>query len=375
MEAETARTSNMQGVLNWVVSKLGFFPPRPPTYSFIVDNKSHIEFSDGWRPDEFGVTMELFQLNTPANMQIASIFIKHFRSQGVTLLFSHGNAVDLGLLRDHLLALSCELQVNVFAYDYSGFGASTGIPTETNVYHDIDTSFHFLTTELEVPRSKVVLYGQSIGTAPTMDLASRIKDLRGAVLHSPFQSGARVFFPEWRWYPVDVFANCDKTHRVCAPVLIMHGLNDEIIDINQAMALHRALGHVSVMPLFIAGAGHNNMECYPEYALRLREFLEHVEACQLNKTVVVDEAALHAHAHPAAESNSKEEEGAASCVEACTPNHWCSSMGFGMFSKIKMIEEQQAPRMQGGTGGGGGGGGGTPRAAEPSSHHNGSVTR
>ena len=66
-------------------------------------------------------------------------------------------------------------------------------------------------------------------------------------------AGARVFFPEWRWYPVDVFANCEKTHRVAAPVLIMHGLNDEIIDINQAMALHRALAHVSVMPLFIAG--------------------------------------------------------------------------------------------------------------------------
>lgn len=52
---------------------------------------------------------------------------------------------------------------------------------------------------------------------------------------------------------MDAFSNCDKAQRISSPVLIMHGLNDEIIDINQAMALHRLLGHVSVMPLFIAG--------------------------------------------------------------------------------------------------------------------------
>jgi pimeloyl-ACP methyl ester carboxylesterase len=60
-------------------------------------------------------------------------------------------------------------------------------------------------------------------------------------------------------------------------VLIMHGLADEIIDIQQAMALHRKLGKRSVMPLFITGAGHNNLECYTEFTTRLREFLVHVQ--------------------------------------------------------------------------------------------------
>ena len=57
----------------------------------------------------------------------------------------------------------------------------------------------------------------------------------------------------------------------------MHGLADEIIDIQQAMALHRKLGPRSVMPLFITGAGHNNLECYSEFTVRLRAFLAHVQ--------------------------------------------------------------------------------------------------
>jgi hypothetical protein len=57
----------------------------------------------------------------------------------------------------------------------------------------------------------------------------------------------------------------------------MHGLEDEIINIDQAMALHRKLGRRSVMPLFITGAGHNNLECYSEFTARLRAFLAHVQ--------------------------------------------------------------------------------------------------
>eukprot|EP00241_Pyramimonas_parkeae_P007209 CAMPEP_0114238610 /NCGR_PEP_ID=MMETSP0058-20121206/8014_1 /TAXON_ID=36894 /ORGANISM="Pyramimonas parkeae, CCMP726" /LENGTH=304 /DNA_ID=CAMNT_0001350727 /DNA_START=425 /DNA_END=1339 /DNA_ORIENTATION=+ len=280
--------------------------------------------------------MELYQLTTKVGDRVAGLYIKHFRSKGVTLLFSHGNAVDLGLLRDHALALSCELQVNIFAYDYSGFGASTGTSTEENIYHNIEAVFQFLTVELQVPRSKIILYGQSIGTAPTMELASKTKHLRGVVLHSPFLSGARVFFPDWRWYPVDAFSNCDKAQRISSPVLIMHGLNDEIIDINQAMALHRLLGHVSVMPLFIAGAGHNNMECYPEYTFRLREFLDHVEACQMNKTVVLEEDVDSPRPHNDADPSSPEAD--------CT-GHNALCIGIGsIFAKLRLIQDQEAPK-------------------------------
>ena len=42
---------------------------------------------------------------------------------------------------------------------------------------------------------QIVLYGQSIGTVPTIDLASRQADLAAVILHSPLMSGMRVAFP------------------------------------------------------------------------------------------------------------------------------------------------------------------------------------
>ena len=61
-----------------------------------------------------------------------------------TLLFSHGNAVDLGQMSSFYVGLSARLGVNVFSYDYSGYGASDGKPTEKNIYADIEAAFQAL---------------------------------------------------------------------------------------------------------------------------------------------------------------------------------------------------------------------------------------
>ena len=58
-----------------------------------------------------------------------------------TLLFSHGNAVDLGQMSSFYVGLSARLGVNIFSYDYSGYGASGGKPTEKNIYADIEAAF------------------------------------------------------------------------------------------------------------------------------------------------------------------------------------------------------------------------------------------
>ena len=61
-----------------------------------------------------------------------------------TLLFSHGNAVDLGQMSSFYVGLAARLGVSIFSYDYSGYGASSGKPTEKNIYADIDAAFQHL---------------------------------------------------------------------------------------------------------------------------------------------------------------------------------------------------------------------------------------
>lgn len=77
-------------------------------------------------------------------------------------------------------------------YDYSGYGASSGKPSEANTYADIEAVYQCLQTEYGVSQEDMILYGQSVGSGPTLHLASRLPRLRGVVLHSAILSGIRV---------------------------------------------------------------------------------------------------------------------------------------------------------------------------------------
>ncbi len=61
-----------------------------------------------------------------------------------TVLFSHGNAVDLGQMSSFYIGLGTRINCNIFSYDYSGYGVSTGKPSEKNLYADIDAAWHAL---------------------------------------------------------------------------------------------------------------------------------------------------------------------------------------------------------------------------------------
>ncbi|KAE8735224.1 hypothetical protein F3Y22_tig00000340pilonHSYRG00072 [Hibiscus syriacus] len=94
---------------------------------------------------------------------------------------NRGHVLETPIFQSHF-------RVNIMSYDYSGYGASTG-------------------------------KGQSVGSGPTLHLASHLPKLRGVILHSAILSGIRVLYP-----------NIDKIRRVTCPVLVMHGTNDETVD-------------------------------------------------------------------------------------------------------------------------------------------------
>lgn len=71
-----------------------------------------------------------------------------------------------------LFSLSQRFGVNVLVYDYSGYGASTGQTLEANLYADAEAALTELRERYLCPLNRIVLYGQSIGTAPTVELAT-----------------------------------------------------------------------------------------------------------------------------------------------------------------------------------------------------------
>lgn len=65
-------------------------------------------------------------------------------------------------------------------------------PSEFDTYADIDAVYECLETEYGVSQEDLILYGQSVGSGPTLHLAAKLPRLRGVVLHSAILSGLRV---------------------------------------------------------------------------------------------------------------------------------------------------------------------------------------
>jgi fermentation-respiration switch protein FrsA (DUF1100 family) len=127
-------------------------------------------------------------------------------------------------------------------------------------------------TRYGISPENIILYGQSIGTVPTVDLASRY-EVGAVVLHSALMSGMRVAFPNTKrtWF-FDVFPSIDKISKISSPVLVIHGTEDEVIDFSHGMSIYEKCTK-PVEPLWVDGAGHNDIELYSQYLDRLKKFV------------------------------------------------------------------------------------------------------
>lgn len=208
-----------------IAAKLAFLPPEPTyTITTATQTQSGGEGGSGYNLHlneraefQYGQKeldcIEVVKAKTRAGHQIAMMYVRCAADSNLTILFSHGNAVDMGQMSSFFIGLGTRLHCNIFTYDYSGYGVSEGHPTERNIYHDIDTAFLTLRNKYSVHPDSIVLYGQSIGTVPTVDLASRC-DIppAGVILHSPLLSGIRVACPNTR----STYC-CDSFTRLVAP--------------------------------------------------------------------------------------------------------------------------------------------------------------
>jgi abhydrolase domain-containing protein 17 len=215
-----------------------------------------------------------FYTKTKRGNKIACLYIKNpKKTSKYTILFSHGNAADLGMLTGFYCRLVHHLNVDLFSYDYSGYGRSTGKPSEKNLYADVEAAWHELIRRYDIKKENIILYGQSIGTAPVVDLGTKVEPA-GVVLHSPLMSGIRLLFPVKRTWLCDAFPIIDKISKIKSPTLVIHGTHDEIISFSHGLQIYDQCQN-AVEPLWVKGAGHNDIEQYKSYFERLLNFMKH----------------------------------------------------------------------------------------------------
>jgi len=229
------------------------------------------------QPSSYPDNRNLIKLTTAKNIQISAVYLPSPQST-YTVLYSHGNGEDLGDVRP-LLEKIRALGVNVFAYDYEGYGISQGSATEQNAYRDIDAAYHYLTTVLKQPPNRIVVYGRSIGSGPSIDIATR-QPIGGLVVESGFTSIFRVI-TRIPIFPVDKFPNINKIGAVHCPVLFIHGTNDQTIPLWHGRALFDRANQPKTF-LEVSGADHNDVEqvAGEQYNQALRSFLQTLEQPQ-----------------------------------------------------------------------------------------------
>jgi len=170
------------------------------------------------------------------------------------VLMSHGNAEDLGDVQPSLQSLA-GLGVSVCAWDYPGYGASTGEPGVGAVNQGIQRVYDWLLEEQGIPPSRIVLWGRSLGGGPSCWLALR-DEVAGLVLESSFTSVYRTV-TRVRIFPFDVWDNEAAVRRLRVPVLVIHGSSDRIVPPSHGLELVTAAGDRGES-LWLEGVGHND---------------------------------------------------------------------------------------------------------------------
>lgn len=67
-------------------------------------------------------------------------------------------------------------------------------------------------------------------------------------------------------------SSIDKVPKITSPVLVIHGTEDEVIDFSHGLAIYERCPR-TVEPLWVEGAGHNDVELYSQYLERLKQFV------------------------------------------------------------------------------------------------------
>jgi fermentation-respiration switch protein FrsA (DUF1100 family) len=176
----------------------------------------------------------------------------------LALLICHGNGGNISHRLD-LYGLLLQTGVNVFAFDYRGYGRSEGRPSEEGTYRDVQAAHAWL-RQRGFAATNIIVYGESLGGGIASELAVR-EPVGGLVLQSTFTSvidlGAELFpFLPVRTLGSIRYDTRRKLPQIRVPVLILHSRADTLIPFHHAEQNFTAANEPKL--LIEIGGDHND---------------------------------------------------------------------------------------------------------------------
>ncbi|UCC95720.1 MAG: alpha/beta hydrolase [Candidatus Omnitrophota bacterium] len=232
----------------------------------------------GLDPSSLNLSFEDVFLETQDHIKIHGWFIPAQEAYH-TVLFCHGNAGNIGHRIDKI-AIFNQLGVDLFMIDYRGYGKSKGNPSEAGLYLDAQAAYRYLTETRRIEPHRIILYGESLGSAVAIHLASQQK-IGGLVTEGTFSCGkdmAKIFYPYLpSFFFSNTFDSLSKIGKVDVPKLLIHSLDDEILP----FALAKKLFAEAKEPKhFVQIRGSHNiafLDDKEKYVSALEEFIKNLQ--------------------------------------------------------------------------------------------------
>lgn len=192
------------------------------------------------------------------------------------VLIAHGNGGNISHRGQLAADLNLTLGAGVLMFDYPGYGKSTGRPTEASCYAAGEAAYKWLIDTAKVPANRIVLLGESLGSGPAVELATR-HEHRALVLVFPFTSLPDAAKHHYPWLPVHMlmrtrFDNLAKIGQCPRPVFVAHGTADDIVPFSLGQALYEAANKPKEF-MEVPGAGHELSLIGPLLCEPLAKFL------------------------------------------------------------------------------------------------------
>lgn len=193
-------------------------------------------------PARAGLVYESVRFMSADGVGLSGWFIPAPKARA-TLLFCHGNAGNISHRLESIRQFH-QLGLNVFIFDYRGYGESAGSPTEVGTYHDAEAARRYLVETRGLAPEQIIYFGRSLGAAIAAWLATQHPS-RALIVESGFTSvpdfGAEIY----PWMPVRLLARLHYPTReylqaVKAPVLVIHSRDDEIVPFRHGESVYDA---------------------------------------------------------------------------------------------------------------------------------------
>lgn len=227
-------------------------------------------------PTDLDLAFEDVWLESQGNNKVHGWFVPHEDSKGA-ILICHGNYGNISH-RLETLKIFHDLGFETLIFDYQGYGKSTGIASEEDVYYDSEQALKFLMKRTQSQAEDLIFFGRSLGGGPATYLAEKYKP-KQLILESTFLTipdvGAKVY-----WYlPIRVlsrvkFANIERVKAISCPVLHIHSPDDELIPFDHAKELHAHSGSEHDIIELKGNHGKGFLETGTPYIEALEGFLD-----------------------------------------------------------------------------------------------------